>query len=180
MSTKDEIFDYVINSPENTNPSVLKSLLNNLETSASGPFIIEIVYNNEEEWYEPATSVSFDEIKEAFQQGRPLYWKFVNFNSFVEVGTIYPMYYWEPSSDTDDKIYFHCPWGSLYISEFVNPYNQKLTVAVEPYDEYYEEDDPELLLPYMPGIDNESMYNKVLCINEHGYWALKNVSDLTQ
>ena len=31
MSTKDEIFDYVNDSPENTNPAVLRSLLNSLE-----------------------------------------------------------------------------------------------------------------------------------------------------
>lgn len=31
MSTKDEIFDYVNDSPENTNPAVLRSLLNGLE-----------------------------------------------------------------------------------------------------------------------------------------------------
>lgn len=41
MSTKDEIFDYVMNSPENTNPSVLRSQLNSLETASELPPVTE-------------------------------------------------------------------------------------------------------------------------------------------
>lgn len=36
MSTKDDIFNYVMNSPEDTNPAVLKSLLNGIEEGGSG------------------------------------------------------------------------------------------------------------------------------------------------
>lgn len=177
MSTKDEIFDYVMDSPENTNPSVLKSLLNNLETSASGPFIIKFIYNGEEGWY--ITDVSFNEIEEAFQQGRSLYCKFVDYCPHGEIGTLYPLFYWEPS-DADTKIYFHCPWGELYVSNFVDPSTGSITIGVTPYDEYYTGSDPELLLSYMPDISNSSMYNKVLYVDQHGCWTLKDISDLTQ
>lgn len=36
MSTKEEVFDYVMNSPENTNPAVLGSLLNGIEGGGAG------------------------------------------------------------------------------------------------------------------------------------------------
>lgn len=46
MSTKEEIFKYVMESPENTNPSVLGSLLNNLEDGGSAsPFIVTFTYD---------------------------------------------------------------------------------------------------------------------------------------
>lgn len=41
MGAKDEIFNYVMSSPEDTNPSVLKSLLNEVKED-KGIFIIEI------------------------------------------------------------------------------------------------------------------------------------------
>ncbi len=177
MSTKDEIFDYVMDSPENTNPSVLRSMLNDLETSASGPFIIKFIYDNEDEYF--ITEVSFDEIEEAFQQGRPLYCTLINYAVHGEPGALYPLFYWEPS-DADTKVYFHCPWGKLYVSDFKDPYTGTATAGVEPYDEYYTESDPDLVLPYMPTICNSSMYNKVLYINGSGEWVVKDISDLTQ
>ena len=36
MSTKEEVFKYVMNSPENTNPAVLGSLLNGIKTGGGG------------------------------------------------------------------------------------------------------------------------------------------------
>lgn len=36
MSEKDNVFDYVMNSPEDTNPSVLRSLLNDIPEGGSG------------------------------------------------------------------------------------------------------------------------------------------------
>lgn len=36
MSTKDDVFNYVMNSPEDTNPAVLRSLLNGIEEGGSG------------------------------------------------------------------------------------------------------------------------------------------------
>ena len=42
MPNTDEIFDYVMNSPENTNPAILKSMLNNVEDKSSGPLIVHI------------------------------------------------------------------------------------------------------------------------------------------
>ena len=175
--SSEEIFDYVMNSPEDTNPSVLRSMLNNLETSASGPFIIEIAYDNKEECY--VTDVSFNEIEEAFQQGRPLYCKFIDSSPCGEIGTLYSLFYWEPS-DADTKVYFHFPYGELYVSDWVNPYTKSIAIEVTPYDEWYTGNDPELLLSYMPGISNSSMYNKVLYVDEHGCWTLKDISDLTQ
>lgn len=46
MSTKDDVFNYVMNSPENTNPAVLRSLLDNLEAPMQEKFIITITYDS--------------------------------------------------------------------------------------------------------------------------------------
>lgn len=41
MSDKDEIFEYVMNNPENTNPAILRGMLDNLSGGASDePFIL--------------------------------------------------------------------------------------------------------------------------------------------
>lgn len=72
MSTKDEIFDYVMNSPEDTNPSVLRSMLNDLEAPMQEKFIITLT---KEDWYEdPWTSdKTFSEIKEAYEQNKQIF-----------------------------------------------------------------------------------------------------------
>lgn len=36
MSNKDEIFEYVMNNPENTNPAILRGMLNDLNNGGSG------------------------------------------------------------------------------------------------------------------------------------------------
>lgn len=49
MSTKDEVFNYVMHSPENTNPAVLGSMLNGLESESGGGIeYFDITYTCEE------------------------------------------------------------------------------------------------------------------------------------
>lgn len=49
--TKDEIIDYVLNSPENTNPNVLKGMLDQLDNGGGGDFkSIEVWRGEEFEW----------------------------------------------------------------------------------------------------------------------------------
>ena len=64
--SSEEILDYVMNTPGNTNYAVLKSMLNELENSGGGgtvkPFIIEYNFSY--------TDKTFDEIKEAFLSGK--------------------------------------------------------------------------------------------------------------
>lgn len=51
MSTKDEVFDYVMDSPQDTNPSVLRSLLNGIEEGGTmEDFIITFTVNDESEY----------------------------------------------------------------------------------------------------------------------------------
>jgi len=42
MSTKEEVFDYVMDSPEDTNPSVLRSLLNSIPEGGGGAALPEV------------------------------------------------------------------------------------------------------------------------------------------
>ena len=49
MSSKDDVFNYVMNSPEDTNPAVLRSLLNGIEEGGSGGVeYFDITYTCEE------------------------------------------------------------------------------------------------------------------------------------
>ncbi len=77
MSTKDEIFDYVMNSPENTNPSILKSLLNDLEVPMQEQFIITLTPDdNMEVW---TSDKSFSEIAEAYNQNKNIFVRATDF-----------------------------------------------------------------------------------------------------
>lgn len=42
MPNTDEIFDYVMNSPENTNPAVLRSMLNSVRRGGGGALVVNI------------------------------------------------------------------------------------------------------------------------------------------
>ena len=72
MSAKDEIFDYVMNSPENTNPNVLRSLLDQIETK---PFFVELSGSVDE----PILTTPFSDILSAVQSGRVVYLKLNRF-----------------------------------------------------------------------------------------------------
>lgn len=45
--TKEEIFDYVMESPENTNPAILRSMLNELSSGSGGGGIFPVEINDE-------------------------------------------------------------------------------------------------------------------------------------
>lgn len=49
--TKEEILDYVMNSPENTNRMVLNDMLNQLSSSNTSGLIVIITYNNDNNTY---------------------------------------------------------------------------------------------------------------------------------
>ena len=68
MSTKDEVFDYVMNSPEDTNPSVLRSLLDNLEAPMQEKFIITITYDSLTSNY--VGDKTLDEVIAAYNSGK--------------------------------------------------------------------------------------------------------------
>lgn len=74
MSTIDEVFGYVMNSPENTNPSVLRSLLNNIEEKDEN-FLIEIELDGTEDLEYPTVTCdkTEEEITDAFENGKKVY-----------------------------------------------------------------------------------------------------------
>ena len=63
--TKEEIFDYVMESPENTNPAVLRSMLNELDGGFGGG-VLNITDT------EGTLDKTFGEIQEAFESGTPV------------------------------------------------------------------------------------------------------------
>lgn len=81
MSTKEEIFDYVMNSPENTNPAVLRSLLDGIEGSKNEPFFIELSGSDEE----PVLTASFSDIIAAINSGRVVYLKLNDFSDSYDL-----------------------------------------------------------------------------------------------
>jgi len=83
MSTKDEIFDYVMNSPEDTNPAILRSLLNGVEEGGSGGG--DMVYTiHAETYYDQPSGMTFFNILPD-ESGNYLTYKKINelFNSGV-------------------------------------------------------------------------------------------------
>lgn len=70
MSTKEEIFDYVMHSPENTNPAVLGSMLNGLESESGGGIeYFDITYTCEEGG-EPSIDKTSTQILSAYNSGK--------------------------------------------------------------------------------------------------------------
>lgn len=74
MSTKDEIFDYVMHSPENTNPAVLGSMLNSLE-EGGGIEYFDVTYTCEEENDDPTIDKTIAQIQNAIEEGKILRFK---------------------------------------------------------------------------------------------------------
>lgn len=78
MSNKDEIFEYVMNNPENTNPAILRGMLNNLgggSSSSDSLFHVSIVVDDTDP-NNPIFSTkgsTFGEIKEAADSGSFVY-----------------------------------------------------------------------------------------------------------
>ena len=73
MSTKDDVFNYVMNSPEDTNPAVLRSLLNGIQEGGGGgdDFIITYTITDySEPYYEGSLDKTWDEIKAAYTTGK--------------------------------------------------------------------------------------------------------------
>ena len=69
MSTKEEIFNYVMHSPENTNPAVLGSMLNSLEEGGGGIEYFDITYTCEEGG-EPSIDKTHAQILSAYNSGK--------------------------------------------------------------------------------------------------------------
>ena len=78
MPDKDEIFDYVMNNPENTNPAILRGMLDNLgggSGSSGSLFFVSIVVDDTD----PDNPIfftksrTFGEIKEAAESGSFVY-----------------------------------------------------------------------------------------------------------
>lgn len=70
MSTKDDVFNYVMNSPEDTNPAVLRSLLNGIEEGGSGGVeYFDITYTCEEGG-EPSIDKTYTQILSAYNSGK--------------------------------------------------------------------------------------------------------------
>ena len=76
MSTKDEIFSYIMNSPEDTNPAVLRSLLNGIEDNKMSPLFVELSGSSKE----PVLTISFSDIISAINSGRVVYLKLNDFS----------------------------------------------------------------------------------------------------
>lgn len=70
MSTKGEIFDYVMHSPENTNPAVLGSMLNSLESEGGGGIEYFDVTYTYEEGGEPSIDKTHAQILSAYNSGK--------------------------------------------------------------------------------------------------------------
>lgn len=68
--TTDEIFNYVMDDPEDTNPNVLKSLLNNISGGSSGTFIVNINAENVGGEYIFTADATAGEIEEAVKAGQ--------------------------------------------------------------------------------------------------------------
>lgn len=73
MSTKEEVFKYVMNSPENTNPAVLGSLLNGIEGGGGADLpTIEVTgtYYDPNHMIYPSTSLTHKDMVDAFDAGK--------------------------------------------------------------------------------------------------------------
>lgn len=108
MIEKDNVFDYVLNSPENTNPSVLLSLLNLIpEADAPQNFVVEIE-PDEQGGYE--SNKSFEELVDAYNAGK-------NIEAIVSLGQIYGHFFIN-QLDTEESnitafIFQGALWGAI-------------------------------------------------------------------
>lgn len=71
--TKEEIIKYVMDTPGNTNPNVLKGMLENINTGGNNdPLGIEVYYDEDNNVYK-WRGVTFTEIEDAVDAGRIVY-----------------------------------------------------------------------------------------------------------
>ena len=75
MSTKDEVFDYVMNSPEDTNPAVLRSLLNGIQEGGGGGgdiYYVSFHQIAQEPWYSDSWECDKGHVElfNAFEEGK--------------------------------------------------------------------------------------------------------------
>lgn len=79
MSTKEKIFEYVTNSPENTNPAVLRSLLNSLDGGggSNAPFVVTITATRES----VTADKTYAEIAAALEDNQRILLNWINSNS---------------------------------------------------------------------------------------------------
>lgn len=81
MSSKDEIFDYVMHSPENTNPAVLRSLLDGIE---GGTEYFDVTYTQATSEDTPTVNKTFTEIKSAYETGKIIRLKWSDNTYFLD------------------------------------------------------------------------------------------------
>lgn len=82
MSTTDEVFDYIMDSPEDTNPAVLKSLLDSIPESWEPVYFYITITQEESGLY--SKDVTFEEILDAYNAKKIL---LVN-AEFEDIGTV--------------------------------------------------------------------------------------------
>lgn len=133
MSTKNEIFDYVMNSPENTNAAVLKSMLDDLEGGGTmEDFIITYTVNlsrSDEYIYFGTMDKEWNDIAEAYLGGKRVIFKLL----FPNVGTEYS-YNLSVTSDA----FVNGELSALCFTSFIYPLNgdNEGAITVTIYEDY--------------------------------------------
>lgn len=107
MSTKDDVFNYVMNSPEDTNPAVLRSLLNGIEEGGTEePFYIHF-------WSDPDSGEegmieTAQEILDAYNAKKTLLLNFDYQGTMGESGYVgIPLSCFNDRSSLDTEIHFY-------------------------------------------------------------------------
>lgn len=115
--TTDEIFNYVMDDPEDTNPNVLKSLLNSIPTSGGGGAFIVTVTDQEVTVAGTTTTIrvcnkTAAEIYEAAKKG--------------------PVWFYYPVTQTshDITVYYH-PWFYLEVALLTDKYEFHTSSSVD-------------------------------------------------
>ena len=80
--TKEEIIEYVMETPENTNPNVLEGMLDELVNSSGGgsmPFYV--TFSGDSSDSTAACDKTFAEVKEAYDAGKVIIIRYLNKNN---------------------------------------------------------------------------------------------------
>lgn len=68
--TKEEILDYAMNTPNNTNRMVLNDMLDELQTSSGGASVFTVTFTpTNEDWTAFTADKTIDEIEAAYEEG---------------------------------------------------------------------------------------------------------------